>query len=845
MQPFLSTLILQDSKINFKGNMIKRAAWGLLFLILSVLTLGYVFRMPLTQWFIAPTLSQSDIELHCLDWSINSDFNLHVERVCITYLDHQLELGGIVANSQKVSVHRANLRLSEDTFAGGSSDEKDTVTSAQLKKLALELPAKRPLLSIERLEVSHPQLSKPLITAIKEPTLNTFTLKGDINATIKASSELISGTLKVNDELLAKALPIEQIQLTGEHNFSFDGVSVDLNSTIKARYTKELDECPLTFNINGDVKTHYELNEKLLTLDASQLTSQIKVHESCFDLITNEQQRNYLSKQLSLDWQLSLPEKVTVNKQQLATDKVLLKAESNQTIVTAENVNIALNDPLNSAKGQLALVMQTDDINNLTLNGALEEGAVEGDYLLKMNTLPVFSPVSGEGFKSQGSFNIANVLTPLTGLIFNTQLSLDSANYIANENELKLKKYQAIFSANIDKAKKTQLQLDSKLDYVKFNDYQLTGATNQLTANTTLRVGELFIDLVSETELKQFKSDVVNLNNIRVSSKGLQSRALQASHHIFIDGVELFANHNVSAVAHPFEVIIPSQAMTKLNPLIQQFLPLVTLTDGTLNGQIKGDVNLQRADFTVQINKASGLYNDYLGDHFSSQLSGRYDSGELNVAPTTFTLLELRAGAIVKNISSEWQVNNTVPQLSNLQGEVMGGSFKLDKYRLFHTPQQALVTFNNIDASKVITLDDKSGITLTGRVNGTLPVHFNEQGVEVKAGELHNQGDGKLIIADNAAFNAVKAQQQELEPIIGLLENLDIQSLKSSVNLKPDGWLYLGVSLQGYNQAQKQQVNFNYNHEENVFTLLRALRLSDEITQKVEQQYSTKGSKND
>ncbi|KKL51956.1 hypothetical protein LCGC14_2290270, partial [marine sediment metagenome] len=32
---------------------------------------------------------------------------------------------------------------------------------------------------------------------------------------------------------------------------------------------------------------------------------------------------------------------------------------------------------------------------------------------------------------------------------------------------------------------------------------------------------------------------------------------------------------------------------------------------------------------------------------------------------------------------------------------------------------------------------------------------------------------------------------------------------------------------------------------ENVFTLLRALRLSDEITQKVEQEYSTKGSNND
>lgn len=825
--------------------MLKRAAWGLLFLILSVVTLGYVFRMPLTQWFIAPTLSQSGVELHCLDWSINSDFNLRVERVCVTYLGHQLELSNIVANSQKVSVRRANLRLNAAAFESSNSDFDATATNAQLKKLALELPAKRPLLSIERLEVSHPQLSAPLITAIKEPTLNTFTLSGDINATIEVSSELISGTIEVSDELLTKAFPVDDLKLAGEHNFNFDGISVHLNSTVKARYKKELGECPLSFTVNGDVETHYQLNQQLLTVDASQLTSQAKADESCFNLIANEQQRNFLSKQLTLDWQLSLPEKTIVNKQQLATGKVVLAAENNQTSITAENISLALDDPLKTGKVVLTLNMQTADINKLTLNGALAQGAVKGDYSLNINTLPAFLPISGEGINSEGAFNLANVLTPLSGLTFNSQLSLDSLGYLANETELKLKKYQATFSANIDKAQKTQLQLDSKLQSIKFNDFQLTGITNQVTANTTLSVGELFIDLTSETKLKQFKSDVVNLNNIRVSSKGLQSRAMQASHHIFIDGIELLANHNVSAVAHPFEVIIPNQAVTKLNPLIHQFAPLVTLTDGVLNGQIKGDVNLQRADFTVQVNKTSGLYNDYLGDHFNTQFTGNYNSGQLNVAPTTFTLSELRAGAIVKNTSGQWQVNNNVAQVSSVQGEVMGGSFKLDKYRLFDTPQQALVTFNNIDASKVITLDDKSGITLTGRVNGTLPVYFNEQGVEVKAGELHNQDDGKLIIADNAAFNAVKAQQQELGPIIGLLENLDIQSLKSSVNLKPDGWLHLGVSLKGYNQAQKQQVNFNYNHEENVFTLLRALRLSDEITQKVEQQYSTKGSKND
>ena len=56
--------------------MIKRIAWGSVFLFLSVLTLGYVFRMPITQWAIAPFLSQSGVELHCLDWSLNANVSL-------------------------------------------------------------------------------------------------------------------------------------------------------------------------------------------------------------------------------------------------------------------------------------------------------------------------------------------------------------------------------------------------------------------------------------------------------------------------------------------------------------------------------------------------------------------------------------------------------------------------------------------------------------------------------------------------------------------------------------------------------------------------------------------------
>ena len=355
-------------------------------------------------------------------------------------------------------------------------------------------------------------------------------------------------------------------------------------------------------------------------------------------------------------------------------------------------------------------------------------------------------------------------------------------------------------------------------------------------------MGELFAHLSANTQISTLTSPSIDLENINVDSKGLQSRALKASHHVFVNGIELVANHHISKVEHPFEVIVPQQNVLSLNSIISQFEPLAQLTQGEFNGRVSGDVNLQKANFNLTIYDTSALYNDYLANQFSTQFSGQYDSGQLNVEPTTFNVNELRAGAVVNNINGKIKVVNNSAQAFDISGNVFDGVFELDKYTLLKQQQSAIVTFKDIDASKLITLDDKSGITLTGRLKGWLPLHFSDSGVEVTNGSLLNQGQGKLIINNNEAFDAVMQQQQELQPVLGLLKNLHIQKLNSTVALKSDGWLNLGVNLQGFNAPQQQQVNFNYNHEENVFTLLRALRLSDEITQKVEQQYSQKGN---
>lgn len=331
------------------------------------------------------------------------------------------------------------------------------------------------------------------------------------------------------------------------------------------------------------------------------------------------------------------------------------------------------------------------------------------------------------------------------------------------------------------------------------------------------------------------------MKNIKVNSSGEQSRALQATHHVFVDGMELVVNHHFSSQAHPFEVIFPVQSILPLNSYINQFAPLATLTQGEFNGHIHGDINLQKASFKGKVSKLTALYNDYLASDFNSIFSGQYSSGQLNVEPTTFSINELRAGAVINNITGHWRLNDEV-QLDDVKGHVFDGNFGIERYIVGQPNQIVDVEFYNIDASKLVTFNEQSGISVSGRLAGTLPVHFDKNQVSVLDGQLFSQGEGRLKITNNAAFEAVLEQQQALKPVLGLLKDLDIQNLKSSVALKNDGWLKLGVNLQGYNKQAKQQVNFNYNHEENVFTLLRALRLSDEITQKVEQQYSQKGN---
>jgi hypothetical protein len=189
---------------------------------------------------------------------------------------------------------------------------------------------------------------------------------------------------------------------------------------------------------------------------------------------------------------------------------------------------------------------------------------------------------------------------------------------------------------------------------------------------------------------------------------------------------------------------------------------------------------------------------------------------------------------VLSELKTHLQVEANQAYLSQSHAKVFDGSIDVPMIKLSTEPQVIDVQAQALDLAQIAQAGRDAGIELAGRVSGKFPIKLEDMQMSIEQGQLINSGIGQLKVAQNASIEALKAQQPSLKSVIGVLDDLTIDKLTSDVALSPDGWLTLGVKIVGENKAQAQPVNFNYTHQENIFTLFRALRLSDELTQKVE-----------
>ncbi|MBS3798965.1 YdbH domain-containing protein [Pseudoalteromonas sp. BDTF-M6] len=810
-------------------------------MLVTALAVAYGFRSELTHMLAKHYLQHQGATLTCARWQWGSQLlAIDADRLCLEYQGHALTLEGVTLTPTALHIARAHVQAGPIV---GDDNQGKQASPWQPAPLALLLPLKRPLLSIAEAKVSFVDFSRPMTFAIEETQINHFQITGDIQGQWLLKADAIEVDVALERDF-TKVLG-EYIKTQQNHALDWHADVAQL--ALKGEFWGNSLDATLALHLDGELRTEPQCLWQLASqgqvhiqsddmqqyrITAQQLQTELGALSHCQTL---DKYSAYLGELAEKPWQLSSGQTMTVNMSgEFSLPALSMANRAGQQSILIEANNSLGNWQTLTLSSEYLLAAQLDGIGSLQSQGTLTEKQLQGHFLGQV-ALPPQPELEYQPLQAKGQFGYdylgsgwlrADVETPALSYqdyrLKNLALALDGS--LAADGQVEAKLTTAVAALN-----SPRLKARTVTQQYHINANALAAGERQAQAKVQSQAGDLELE-------------GVRLSGLELDSNLSFSRVIEGTHIASWQDVEALLKHNWSDNAHALSVVINDTELPTFMPLVQQLEPELVLSGGTVSLHLEGDALLERFDWQMDINNADILYQSYLAQSFTLAPTGSVNSGALQLDTTKFTLSEVRAGPVLKEVSGMLGMDEDL-YISQVQGNIFDGTFALDKLYLTTLGKErvpTLLKLEGIRAENVLALEPQQGISVKGLLAAELPLRFNEQGISIENGRIYSQAAGKLTIDNNAAFNAVKEQQQQLGPMLAMLENLDINSINADVDLTHDGWLTMAMQLKGKNPEHQQEVNFNYNHQENIYTLFRALRLSDEITKRVEQEYQAK-----
>ena len=150
-----------------------------------------------------------------------------------------------------------------------------------------------------------------------------------------------------------------------------------------------------------------------------------------------------------------------------------------------------------------------------------------------------------------------------------------------------------------------------------------------------------------------------------------------------------------------------------------------------------------------------------------------------------------------------------------------------------------------LDLGKVLNTEQQKGLQGTGTLNGTLPVTFSSQSLMIAAGTLEAEPSGGVIryASMPESSKLITESDSHLHLVAQALNNFHYTVLRVGVEYADNGTLHLGIRLEGRNPDLKTSppIHFNLTVQEHVPTLLKSLRLVQEIEDSVQKKLKQPG----
>ncbi|WP_427982897.1 intermembrane phospholipid transport protein YdbH family protein [Agarivorans sp.] len=199
-------------------------------------------------------------------------------------------------------------------------------------------------------------------------------------------------------------------------------------------------------------------------------------------------------------------------------------------------------------------------------------------------------------------------------------------------------------------------------------------------------------------------------------------------------------------------------------------------------------------------------------------------------------------GIPLSHLTARWQQQQAAPlgelaglELSQAHFSLLGGQAELSPLNL-DFPTQAVLNLQRLKLAELVALYPELGLSVAGSVSGSLPIHLSQHGLAISAGELAVVEPAGKITLSHQSLAALKAQHPSLDFALRLLEDFDYETLAANVDFAEDGQLDMQVKLYGRNpKVSSRPVALNYRHQENIYQLLRSLRIGDQLSGQLQQ----------
>jgi Dicarboxylate transport len=254
---------------------------------------------------------------------------------------------------------------------------------------------------------------------------------------------------------------------------------------------------------------------------------------------------------------------------------------------------------------------------------------------------------------------------------------------------------------------------------------------------------------------------------------------------------------------------------------------------------------------TISADKLSVQYYEYRARGISSTMV-LHAQGLESIAttrPAPISIASVQTGVEITNLATTlqgtWALSHHLPtiEIKEFRCNLFGGTVTSPGLAvdLSDPVAQATVSLRDLDLAKILSVEQNQNLQGTGTLDGTVPVSITQTGIAVKDGLVTALSPGGIIRYGPApeSSKVISETNSQLHLVTQALNNFHYTVLRVGVDYAENGTLFLSARLEGRNPDLKKipPINFNLTVQEHIPTLLKSLRLVEDIQGAVEKKH--------